>query len=98
MIMLPKADVHPSAGVDNEWQRTLCRLVLDPFRLWSRSDPGQEISPLVIADVNARRDAGWNAVHPAPATSRAPWRVVNIGATRKVNLMHFIEKLEQCLD
>ena len=43
------------------------------------------------------RDAGWDAVHPDPATSRAPWRVVNIGATRKVNLMDFIEALEQCL-
>ncbi len=39
----------------------------------------------------------WDAEHPDPATSRAPWRVLNIGATRKVNLLHFIETLERCL-
>lgn len=36
----------------------------------------------------------WDAGHPDPATSRAPWRVLNLGASRRVELMHYIEVLE----
>ena len=37
---------------------------------------------------------GWDAEHPDPATSGAPWRVLNLGASRRVELMHYIEVLE----
>ena len=36
----------------------------------------------------------WDAVNPDPATSGAPWRVLNLGASRRVELMHYIEVLE----
>lgn len=36
----------------------------------------------------------WNAVHPDPATGAAPWRVLNLGASRRVELLHYIEVLE----
>ena len=36
----------------------------------------------------------WNAMDPDPATSGAPWRVLNLGASRCVELMHYIEVLE----
>ncbi len=39
----------------------------------------------------------WDATDPDPATSYAPYRLFNIGATRKVSLMRFIEVLEEVL-
>ena len=39
----------------------------------------------------------WNAERPDPASSIAPWRILNIGATTKVNVMDFIETLEDAL-
>lgn len=39
----------------------------------------------------------WNAETPDPATSAAPYRIFNIGNNRPVQLMRYIEVLEQCL-
>jgi UDP-glucuronate 4-epimerase len=39
----------------------------------------------------------WDGDHPDPATSRAPYRLYNIGNNRPVELMHYIEVLERCL-
>ena len=39
-------------------------------------------------------DPTWDARNPDPATSGAPWRVLNLGASRRVELMHYIEVLE----
>ena len=39
----------------------------------------------------------WDAEHPDPATSAAPWRVLNLGASRRVELMRYIEVLEEKL-
>jgi len=40
---------------------------------------------------------GWNGDEPDSATSRAPYRLYNIGNNQPVELMHYIEVLEQCL-
>jgi UDP-glucuronate 4-epimerase len=43
-------------------------------------------------------DPAWDATDPDPATSGvAPWRVLNLGASRPVELMRYIEVLEQKL-
>jgi len=42
-------------------------------------------------------NAAWDAKHPDPASSRAPFRVFNIGNRTSVELMHFIELLERAL-
>jgi UDP-glucuronate 4-epimerase len=43
-------------------------------------------------------DSSWDAAAPDPATSGvAPWRVLNLGASRQVELMRYIEVLEQKL-
>jgi UDP-glucuronate 4-epimerase len=42
-------------------------------------------------------DPAWNGAAPDPATSRAPFRVYNIGNDRPVELLRYIELLEQCL-
>jgi UDP-glucuronate 4-epimerase len=39
----------------------------------------------------------WDATKPDPATSAAPWRVLNLGASRRVALMRYIEVLEEKL-
>jgi UDP-glucuronate 4-epimerase len=40
---------------------------------------------------------GWDARSPDPATSAAPWRILNLGAGRRVELMRYIEVLEEKL-
>jgi UDP-glucuronate 4-epimerase len=45
----------------------------------------------------ATRNADWNGDAPDPATSNAPYRLYNIGNNRPVELMRYIELLEQCL-
>lgn len=39
-------------------------------------------------------DAAWDSARPDPATSAAPWRILNLGAGRRVELMRYIELLE----
>jgi len=39
----------------------------------------------------------WDAENPDPATSAAPWRILNLGASRRVELMRYIEVLEEKL-
>jgi UDP-glucuronate 4-epimerase len=45
----------------------------------------------------ATPDPKWNSDDPDPATSRAPYRIYNIGNSRPVQLSQYIETLEQCL-
>ena len=39
----------------------------------------------------------WDSAAPDPATSRAPYRIYNIGNNKPVELMHYIEVIEKCL-
>jgi UDP-glucuronate 4-epimerase len=49
-------------------------------------------------DRPAQLNPDWNPQAPDPATSGvAPWRVLNLGASRRVELMHYIEVLENKL-
>jgi UDP-glucuronate 4-epimerase len=48
-------------------------------------------------DRPAGPDPAWDSNHPDPATSRAPFRIYNIGNNRPEKLMRYIEVLEQCL-
>jgi UDP-glucuronate 4-epimerase len=49
------------------------------------------------ADHIAQSNSAWNGDEPDPATSKAPYRIYNIGNQRPVELMRYIEVLEQCL-
>ena len=42
-------------------------------------------------------NAEWDSDSPDPATSRAPYRLYNIGNAQPVDLMRYIEVLEECL-
>jgi UDP-glucuronate 4-epimerase len=57
------------------------------------------VSGVVAAlDRPARVDASWDAERPNPATSGvAPWRVLNLGASARVELMTYIRVLEDRL-
>jgi UDP-glucuronate 4-epimerase len=48
-------------------------------------------------DRAARPDPHWDGDAPDPATSRAPYRVYNIGNSKPVELTHLIGVLEDCL-
>ena len=48
-------------------------------------------------DHNAQSNPDWNGTNPDPGTSRAPWRVYNIGNQQPVELMTYIETLEHFL-
>ncbi|CAL1238964.1 NAD-dependent epimerase [Candidatus Methylocalor cossyra] len=50
-----------------------------------------------ILDRVATPNPDWSGDHPDPGTSRAPYRLYNIGNHQPIELMYFIEVLERCL-
>jgi UDP-glucuronate 4-epimerase len=50
-----------------------------------------------VTDRIAQPNAAWNSEHPDPGTSRAPYRIYNIGNNQPVELMHLIGCLESAL-
>lgn len=50
-----------------------------------------------LLDVPPAADAHWDAATPNPATSRAPWRVYNIGNNTPVEITHLVGLLETVL-
>lgn len=50
-----------------------------------------------ICDHVAAPDPAWDPLAPDPASSRAPWRVYNVGNQSPVELLHFIRLLERNL-
>jgi UDP-glucuronate 4-epimerase len=52
---------------------------------------------IAVVDHVAGPDGSWNSDAPNPSTSRAPYRLYNIGNQSPVELLHYIQVLEQCL-
>jgi len=52
---------------------------------------------VAVLDNPATPDADWDSNAPASASSKAPWRVHNIGNGQPVELLRYIEVLEDCL-
>ena len=50
-----------------------------------------------VIDAVARPNPAWSGDSPDPGTSRAPYRLYNIGNNHPVKLLRFIEVLEGCL-
>lgn len=50
-----------------------------------------------VLDRPAPPDQDWSGEQPDPGTSRAPWRVYNIGNNRPVDLMAYVGALEKAL-
>ncbi|NRP26531.1 UDP-glucose 4-epimerase [Marinobacterium sp. xm-d-420] len=45
----------------------------------------------------AKPNPEWSGVNPDPATSKAPWRIYNIGNSQPVELLYYIECIEKSL-
>jgi len=52
---------------------------------------------LRIIDHFAAPDPKWAGSNPDPASSRAPYQLYNIGSNKPIQLMRYIELLEECL-
>ncbi|HIP69712.1 MAG TPA: NAD-dependent epimerase [Chromatiales bacterium] len=50
-----------------------------------------------VLDHVAEPNPDWSGKQPDSGTSKAPWRVYNIGNQKPVELMRYIEVLEECL-
>ncbi|HRX71588.1 MAG: NAD-dependent epimerase [Candidatus Competibacteraceae bacterium] len=50
-----------------------------------------------VLDRVATPNSEWSSDAPDPATSLAPYRLYNIGSNRPIELMRYIEVLEECL-
>jgi UDP-glucuronate 4-epimerase len=50
-----------------------------------------------VVDRIAQPTASWNSQNPDPGTSRAPFRIYNIGNNSPVELLRYIEVIEKCL-
>jgi UDP-glucuronate 4-epimerase len=52
---------------------------------------------LRVTDRVATPDPAWDSSNPDPASSSAPYRLYNIGSNRPIQLLRYIEVLEECL-
>ncbi len=50
-----------------------------------------------VLDHTAAPNPDWSGASPDPGTSKAPWRIYNIGNANPVNLMDYIAAIEQAL-
>jgi UDP-glucuronate 4-epimerase len=50
-----------------------------------------------VLDRVAQPDPKWGSAQPDPGSSRAPYRIYNIGSNRPIDLLRYIEVLEECL-
>ena len=50
-----------------------------------------------VLDKPAQPDLEWSGKKPGPASSKAPWRVYNIGSNNPVHLRVYVETLERAL-
>ncbi len=74
-----------------------------PIRLFNNGDMMRDFTyvddvteaVVRLAQRPAAPDSSWNAERPDPATSRAPWRVYNIGNNKPEKLMDLVQLLEK---
>jgi UDP-glucuronate 4-epimerase len=51
-----------------------------------------------VLDRVAQPDPNWDSTRPDPGSSSAPYRIYNIGSNRPIELLRYIEVLEDCLE
>jgi len=51
-----------------------------------------------VLDKPASSNENWNGIHPDPSTSSAPWRIYNIGNNSPIQLLEYIEAIENVLN
>jgi UDP-glucuronate 4-epimerase len=50
-----------------------------------------------VLDRTAQPNPSWSGAAPEPATSRAPYRIYNIGSANATELLRYIEIIEECV-
>jgi UDP-glucuronate 4-epimerase len=76
-----------------------------PIKLFNRGDMRRDftyvddvaIAVVKLIDHPAQGNANWSGDDPDPATSRAPWRIYNIGNHTPVELVDVVRLLEEAL-
>jgi UDP-glucuronate 4-epimerase len=76
-----------------------------PIKLFNRGDMKRDFTyvddvataVVKLIDHPAQGNADWSGDDPDPATSRAPWRIYNIGNHTPVELMDVVRLLEEAL-
>jgi UDP-glucuronate 4-epimerase len=84
------------------WLFTSAILEGRPIRLFNRGDLRRDftyiddVSAAIVKLIDhvAEGNAAWSGDHPDPATSRAPWRIYNIGNHTPVHLTEVVDLLE----
>jgi UDP-glucuronate 4-epimerase len=77
----------------------------EPIQVFNHGDMMRDFTYIddIVASVNetlfktATPNSHFDAHHPDPATSHAPYRIFNIGNSQPVPLMQFIETIEDAL-
>lgn len=46
---------------------------------------------------DVKGNSNWSGYNPDPGTSKAPYKIYNIGNNNPVELLHFINVIEECL-
>ena len=80
-------------------------LASEPIQVFNHGDMMRDFTYIddIVASVNetlfktATPNSNFDAQHPDPATSHAPYRIFNIGNSQPVPLMQFIETIEDAL-
>lgn len=83
------------------------RAIMDgtPIRVFNHGDMQRDftyVDDIVegvvrVLDQPAAANPAWNALQPDAASSNAPWRIYNIGNHQPVNLLDYIDTLEEVL-
>jgi UDP-glucuronate 4-epimerase len=76
-----------------------------PIKLFNRGDMRRDFTyvddvataVVKLIDHPPEGNAAWSGDHPDPASSRAPWRIYNIGNHTPVELMDVVRLLEEAL-
>ena len=80
-------------------------LASEPIQVFNHGDMMRDFTYIddIVASVNetlfktATPNSNFDAHHPDPATSHAPYRIFNIGNSQPIPLMQFIETIEDAL-
>jgi UDP-glucuronate 4-epimerase len=84
---------------------TKCILERRPIQLFSHGNHSRSFtyvddvadSVIRVSDAIATPDSEWDGLHPDPARSSAPFRLLNVGNSTPTNLIDYVEILEEIL-
>ncbi|MFT4059316.1 MAG: NAD-dependent epimerase [Legionella sp.] len=93
---------RPDMAIFNFTRKILSGEAIDVFNFGNHRRDFTYVYDIVegilrVHDQVAKPNLKWSGELPDPGTSAAPWRIYNIGNNNPVQLLHYIEVLEECL-